>query len=65
MLEGEEMALNLKKIVKHERILMRKKQEYEDRVRLERVNYKEEFPNAFKKIREEDKRVPLIICTRQ
>jgi hypothetical protein len=65
MLEGEAMKASLKKIVKHERELLLKQKEYDTRIKLERINYKEDFVPAFKRIRETDKRVPLIMCTKE
>lgn len=65
MIEGEEMAKNIKKMVKYERELQKKKKDYDNRIRLERINYKEDFTPAFKRIRETDKRVPIIMCTRE
>lgn len=63
MLEGEEMVANVRKIVKHENKLMKQKQEYDNRIRLERISFKEDFIATFKNITETDKRVPLIIST--
>jgi len=59
------MKANLKKMVKHEKELLLEQKEYNNRIRLERINYREDFISTFKRIRETDKRVPLIMCTKE
>ena len=65
MIEEEDRAIHIKKIVKHEKAVKQAIDSHENRIRLEKVQLKDEFVAAFQKTRSVEKRVPLIICSKQ
>ncbi len=65
MLEDVERALNLKRILRHEREVRAERSAHENRIRLEKIQLIGEFLSAMDRAKTVDKRVPLIVCTNQ
>jgi len=65
MIPDEDRALHIKKIVKHEKSIKDAQFAIENRVRLEKVILKDDFVSAIQKTKNIEKRVPLIVCSKQ
>ena len=65
MFDDDARTLHIKKTIKRDEVNKQKGEEHENRTKLDKVLLKEEFLAAFNKTRTTDKRVPLILCTKQ
>ncbi len=65
MLPAEELTLYVGHSKQHAKVVRQAQERFEKRVRLHKVLTKQEFVEAFQSTRTEDKRMPLVLCSKR